>query len=124
VAHALVTSAFVGSGVLYATGAGHGPRAARWRRLVCGAGLGAAPGNGLAGPILTDACSERLRASIGLRFVRNRARNEGVGQWACWGGGKKRTEVISVRVPGSVRAQFDELRQRARKPAATTWRGA
>ena len=37
---------------------------------------------------------------------------------------EEKTEVISVRVPGSVRAQFDELRQRARKPAATTWRGA
>jgi hypothetical protein len=33
-AHALVTSAFAGSGVLYATGGGHGPASATWQRLV------------------------------------------------------------------------------------------
>ena len=38
VAHALVTSAFVGSGVLYATGGGHGPRVSR----LAAAGLGGA----------------------------------------------------------------------------------
>jgi len=38
VAHALVTSAFVGSGVLYATGGGHGPGVSR----LAAAGLGGA----------------------------------------------------------------------------------
>jgi hypothetical protein len=36
---------------------------------------------------------------------------------------EEKTEVISVRVPGSAKAEFDELRQRA-KPVATIWREA
>src|SRR5215467_13940490 len=45
VAHALVTSAFVGSGVLYATGGGHGPGVSR----LAAAGLGGAASLGGAG---------------------------------------------------------------------------
>ncbi|MBV8137808.1 MAG: hypothetical protein JO121_19595 [Deltaproteobacteria bacterium] len=41
VAHVLVTSAFVGSGVLYATGGGHGPGVSR---LAAGLGGAAALG--------------------------------------------------------------------------------
>ena len=55
VAHALVTSAFVGSRVLYATGGGHGPGVSR----LAAAGLGGAAalggaGDGLAVSLLTD----------------------------------------------------------------------
>jgi len=54
-AHALVTSAFVGSGVLYATGGGHGPGVSR----LAAAGLGGAAslggaGYGFAVPLLTN----------------------------------------------------------------------
>ena len=36
---------------------------------------------------------------------------------------EEKTEVISVRERRSAKAEFDELRQRA-KPAATIWQGA
>jgi hypothetical protein len=36
---------------------------------------------------------------------------------------EEKTEVISVRVPGSAKAELDELRQRA-EAGAMIWRGA
>lgn len=75
VAHALVTSAFVGSGVLYATGGGHGPgvrpAGSGWSGWRGGAGCGA--GDGLAVPLLTDVVLSG-GGSARLRFVNNGVR--------------------------------------------------